>query len=73
MADTKPSEIVFLILDDPDGGLTARALGHSIFTQGESLDEIREAVRDAVRCHFDEGQGPSVIRLHYVRDEVIAA
>ncbi len=63
------SEIVFLVQDDPDGGLTARALGHAIFTQGEDLN----AIRDAVRCHFDEGQGPSVIRLHYVRDEVIAA
>ena len=38
-----------------------------------TLGELRAMVRDAVRCHFDEGQGPRVIRLHYVRDEVLAA
>ena len=67
------SEIVFLVEDAPEGGLTARALGHSIFTDGESFDELRDNVRDAVRCHFDEGTAPSVIRLHYVKDEVLAA
>jgi hypothetical protein len=67
------SEIVFLVEDDPAGGFTARALGHSVFTDGDSLDEIRANVRDAVRCHFDEHERPTVIRLHYVRDEVLAA
>jgi hypothetical protein len=67
------SEIVFLIEEAAEGGFSARALGESIFTQAESLEELRERVRAAVRCHFDEGQGPSVIRLHYVRDEVLAA
>jgi len=67
------SEIVFLVEEDPDGGLTARALGESIFTQAEDMDALKEAVRDAVRCHFtDEKSRPSVIRLHSVRDEVIA-
>jgi len=67
------TEIVFLVEDAPEGGLTARALGESIFVQAEDLAELREQVRDAVRCHFDEGASPSVIRLHYVRDEVLAA
>jgi hypothetical protein len=67
------SEIVFLVEDAPEGGLTARALGESIFVQAEDLDDLREQVRDAVRCHFDEGASPTVIRLHYVRDEVLAA
>jgi hypothetical protein len=67
------SEIVFLVEEAPEGGLTARALGESIFTQAESYEDLREAVRDAVRCHFDDGTGPAVIRLHYVRDEVLAA
>lgn len=67
------SEIVFLIEEALEGGFSARALGESIFTQADTLDELREHVRDAVRCHFDEGQGPAVIRLHYVRDEVLAA
>lgn len=67
------SEIVFLVEDDPEGGFSARALGVSIFTQAETWDELREMVRDAVRCHFDgEAQPPSVIRLHRVVDEVIA-
>lgn len=67
------SEIVFLVEEAPEGGFSARALGESIFTQAGTLAELREQVRDAVRCHFDEGQDPAVIRLHYVRDEVLAA
>ncbi len=67
------SEIVFLIEDAPEGGFTARALGHSIFTDGDTLEALRSHVRDAVRCHFESNERPSVIRLHYVRDEVLAA
>lgn len=65
-------EIVFLVEESPEGGFEARALGMSIFTDGETLDEIRENVRDAVRCHFDEGEEPRVVRLHFVKDEVLA-
>jgi hypothetical protein len=65
-------EIIFLVEEAPEGGYTARALGHSIFTQGESLDEIRAAVRDAVHCHFEDEDLPRIIRLHIVKDEVIA-
>ena len=64
-------ELIFLVEDAPEGGYTARALGVSIFTEADDLDSLREQVRDAVRCHFDEGQGPRVIRLHFVREEVI--
>jgi len=67
------TEIVFLVEDDPEGGYTARALGESIFTEGDDLDELRTAIRDAVCCHFeDETTRPKAIRLHMVRDEVIA-
>ena len=67
------SEIVFLVEEDPDGGYTARALGEAIFTQADDMAALRENVRDAVRCHFDdESRRPKAIRLHYVRDEVIA-
>jgi len=66
-------EIVFLVEDDPDGGYTARALGESIFTQADDLEGLKEMIRDAVDCHFIEGQKPKVIRLHIVRDEVIAS
>ena len=67
------SEIIFVVEQAPEGGLTARALDVSIFTQAESSEELHERVRDAVRCHFDNGDAPKVIRLHFVRDEVIAA
>jgi hypothetical protein len=67
------NEIIFLVEQAPEGGFTARALGESIITQAESVAELRERVRDAVRCHFDENEAPKMIRLHFVRDEVIAA
>lgn len=67
------NEIIFEVADAPEGGYTARALGESIFTEADTLPGLREMVRDAVRCHFEEGEGPAVIRLHYVREEVIAA
>ena len=57
----------------PEGGYTARALDVSIFIEADTEAELRVAVQDAVRCHFDEGTLPKVIRLHYVRDELIAA
>ena len=68
------SEIIFEIREDEaDGGYTARALGHSIFTEGDSLEELRRNVREAADCYFDdEAQAPKVIRLHFVRDEVLA-
>ena len=65
------NEIIFLIEEAPEGGYSARALGHSIFTEAESMDALRDQVRYAVKCHFDEGQAPKVIRLHFVREEVI--
>lgn len=67
------SEIVFLVEDAAEGGVLARALGHSIFTEADSYEELREQVRDAVHCHFEEGERPTLIRLHYVNDEVLAA
>jgi hypothetical protein len=66
------SEVIFEVYDSPEGGYEARALGHSIFTEADNLEELKKNVRDAVRCHFDEGQRPAVIRLHMVKDEVIA-
>lgn len=66
------SDLIFLVEEAPEGGYTARALGESIFTEADSLDELQEQVRDAVRCHFDEDRRPSVVHLHLVRDLVIA-
>ena len=65
------SEIIFSVQESAEGGFEARALGHSIFTQADSMDELKRNVREAVQCHFDEGTTPSVIRLHLVKDEVI--
>jgi len=71
------SEIVFVVEQAPEGGFTARAVGESIFTEADDLAQLHERAREAVRCHFegrrDSGEAPKLIRLHYVRDEVIAA
>ena len=68
------SEIIFEVREAEEGGLWARALGYSIFTQGEDWDDLRAMVKDAVSCYFDkETERPKVIRLHYLRDEVLAA
>ena len=66
-------ELIFLVQEAPESGYTARALGVSIFAEADTMPDLREQVRDAVRCHFEEGKGPRVIRLHFVREEVIAA
>jgi hypothetical protein len=65
-------ELIFLVEEAPEGGYTAHALGEDIVTEGDDLDDLREMVRDAVRCHFDEGKAPGVVRLHFVRQEVLA-
>jgi hypothetical protein len=66
-------EIIFEVHEDEtEGGFVARALGQSIVTQAETWGELRTRVREAVLCHFDEGQAPGVIRLHRVMDEVLA-
>ena len=67
------TEIIFAVDKSPEGGYEARALGHSIFTQADSLEELRVMVRDAVSCHFEDDARPSVIRLHIVRDELLAS
>jgi predicted RNase H-like HicB family nuclease len=68
------TEIVFLVEQDAEGGYVAQAIGESIVTQADDMATLRDMVRDAVRCHFpDEAQRPRLIRLHFVRDEVIAA
>ncbi|TWU14719.1 hypothetical protein CA54_35880 [Symmachiella macrocystis] len=67
------NEIIFLVEEADEGGYTARALAESIFTAADDLDGIRQNVRDAVECHFDDGTGPKIIRLHFVGDKVISA
>jgi len=67
------SEIIFHVVEDEvDGGFIARALGQSIVTEADTWEALRQNVREAVLCHFEEGEAPAVIRLHRVMDEVLA-
>ena len=66
-------EIIFVVEESPEGGYEARAVGHSVFAEAETLDDLRTRIQDAVRCHFESAEMPDLIRLHQVRDEVIAA
>lgn len=67
------NEIIFLVEQDIEGGYNAKALGESIFTQGETVEELRANIRDAVDCHFERPSKPKMIRLHFVSEEVLAA
>ena len=67
------TEIIFIVEESIEGGFEARALNHSIYTEADTLEDIRTMVRDAVQCHFEEKDRPRLIRLHIVRDEVMAA
>lgn len=66
-------EIIVLVEEGAEGGYTAKALGHSIFTEGDTFDELKKNIREAVDCHFEGDDKPLMIRLHYVKDEVISA
>ncbi|MBX2904597.1 MAG: hypothetical protein KF744_01075 [Taibaiella sp.] len=67
-------EIIFVVEESDEGGYIAKALGAAIFTQAESMEDLRQAVREAVHCHFDDTDTkPRMIRLHLVKDEVFAA
>jgi len=66
-------EIIFIVEESPEGGFEAKALGESIFTEADSFENLKEMVKDAVNCHFDDNEKPSMIRLHFVKDEVIPA
>lgn len=67
------TDLIFEVREAPEGGFTARALGSSVFTEAESLEELRENIRDAVRCHFEPNDQPKVVRLLIVREEILAA
>jgi len=67
-------ELIFQVVNDEiDGGYSASALGYGIHTEAETLEELRASIREAVACHFEDNQSaPRIVRLHFVRDEVIA-
>ncbi|MFP4529027.1 MAG: 2-oxoisovalerate dehydrogenase [Candidatus Kapaibacterium sp.] len=66
------NEIIFLIEEALEGGYTARALGESIFTEGENMQDLRHNIIDAIKCHFDEDNLPKIVRMHFVREEIFA-
>jgi hypothetical protein len=67
------NEIIFMVEDAIEGGFNARALGVSIFTQADTIEELRLNVREAVECYYGDEVAPKIIRLHFVREEVLAA
>ena len=66
------NEIIFTVTESLDGGYEAQAVGYSIFTQSDTYPELADTLRDAVKCHFDEGEAPALIRIHLVKSEVVA-
>ncbi|RAO98434.1 2-oxoisovalerate dehydrogenase [Petrotoga sp. 9PW.55.5.1] len=68
----KIKEIIFLVEEDPEGGYNAKALGESIFTEADSLEELKENIKNAIKCYFDREEDiPNIIRLHIVKEETI--
>jgi predicted RNase H-like HicB family nuclease len=65
------NEIFFLVEEALEGGYTAKAIGESIFTEGDSMEELKANIREAVQCHFDDEHLPKIIRLHLVKEEII--
>ncbi len=66
------NEIFFLVEEALEGGYIAKAIGESIFTEGETMDELKTNSREAVQCHFEPENLPKIIRLHSVKEEVIS-
>lgn len=65
-------EIIFLINEAVEGGFTARALGESIFTDAETMDELKTNIQEAIECHFDNPTDkPKIAHLHFVKDEIL--
>ncbi len=67
------NEIIFVAEEDPEGGFTAKALNYGIFTEGDTIEDLKNNIKDAVKCHFDsEEEMPKIVRLHFVHDEVFS-
>ncbi len=66
------SEIIFLVEEANEGGYQARALDYSIFTDAETMEDLKVNVKEAVQCHFDDNEMPKMVQLHVVKDEVMS-
>jgi hypothetical protein len=65
------NELIFLVEEAPEGGFTAKALGESIYTEADTMDELKTMIRDAVTCHYEKAVIPKIIRLHFVKEELL--
>jgi predicted RNase H-like HicB family nuclease len=70
-------EIIFTVERDEESGWLvaswdAPGQGGGITTQGKDLQELERNLREAVNCHFENGQAPDQVRLHFVNDPVLA-
>ena len=65
------TEILFLVEEDPEGGYTAKAVNHSIYTEADTYDQLKKMINDAVKCHFEKGKIPAFIRIHLVHEEIL--
>ena len=66
------NEIIFIVEEAPEGGYIAKALGEGIFTEAKTMEELKEMLKDAIRCHFETNNIPNIIRLHFVKEETIS-
>jgi hypothetical protein len=66
------TELIFIAEEAPEGGYTARALEHSIFTEADTMEQLKEQIKDSVRCHFKEKELPKIIRVHFVKEELLS-
>jgi len=66
------NEIIFIVEESSEGGFEAKALGYAIFTEGDTIEELKQNIREAIHCHF-ETNAPSIVRMHYIKEEVFAA
>jgi predicted RNase H-like HicB family nuclease len=66
------TEVIFHVNEAAEGGFTAKAVGHSIHTEADTSEELRQMVKDAVQCHFDEENMPKLVRLIYTKEELFS-
>ena len=66
------NELIFVVEEAPEGGFIAKALGEAIFTEADKIDELKKNVKEAVLCHFDDNEIPKIIRLHFIKEELMS-
>jgi len=67
------NELIFIVNESPEGGFEAKALDHPIFTEADTVEQLKSMIKDSVKCHFEPASMPKIIRLHFVKEEIISA